>query len=186
MELVIDFLYLDLSTCTRCINTNKNLEAALINVSSILSNAGNNIVLNKTLIENEEQAIQHKFELSPTIRINGKNIDIENRESICDSCSDLCSCEEGTSCRVWYYKGKEYNEAPVEMIIDAILTEVYSNKNNTEEKENYKVPQNLKTFFNSKSESSCCDSETLETCCETEEKADCCGETQTTSSCNCM
>lgn len=41
---------------------------------------------------------------------------MEMYESECDSCTDLCGCEEGTRCREWLYQGERYTEAPVPMI----------------------------------------------------------------------
>ena len=54
-------------------------------------------------------------------------------------------------CRVWMYKGKEYNAPPKAMIIDAILREVYSDKNvllsDGVDREAYQLPENLRRFF---------------------------------------
>ncbi len=73
------------------------------------------------------------------------------RESLCESCGDLCG--EEVDCRVWVYKGKEYNIPPKAMIIDAILREVYSDKkaqlNDKVDRETYQLPENLRRFFES-------------------------------------
>ena len=56
-------------------------------------------------------------------------------------------------CRVWVYKGKEYNAPPKAMIIDSILREVYSDKkaqlNDKDDREPYQLPENLQQFFES-------------------------------------
>ena len=56
-------------------------------------------------------------------------------------------------CRVWVYKGKEYNVPPKAMIIDAILREVYGNtekiSDNEVNKKSYQLPENLRRFFES-------------------------------------
>jgi hypothetical protein len=123
----IDFMYLDLSICTRCQGTGDSLEEAIEDVAKVLELAGAEVVVNKVHIDSKEKAIQYRFESSPTIRINGKDMQLEMRESLCESCGDLCGDE--VDCRVWVYKGKEYKVPPKAMIIDSILREVYSDKN---------------------------------------------------------
>ena len=54
--IAIDFLYLDLETCTRCRGTDANLEAALTQVQHILAAAGVEVSLRKTLVASAEQA----------------------------------------------------------------------------------------------------------------------------------
>jgi hypothetical protein len=54
--IAIDFLYLDLDVCTRCIGTNTNLEAALLEVSQILRAADVEVSVTKILVQSEEQA----------------------------------------------------------------------------------------------------------------------------------
>ena len=149
-EIVIDFLYLDLSVCARCQGTDANLEDAILEVSSVLKAAGYTIQVNKVNIISKELAYEYKFLSSPTIRINGKDIEIEVKESSCKECGDLCGDE--VDCRVFTYEGKEYSQPPKEFIINAILREVYSDKTNegmTEEAVPYEVPDNLKNFFDS-------------------------------------
>lgn len=143
----IDFLYLDLSVCTRCQGTDSSLDEALAEVSKVLEATGVEVVVNKINVTNEELAIKHKFVSSPTIRVNGKDIQMEVKESLCESCGDLCGDE--VDCRVWVYQGKEYNVPPKAMIIEAILKEVYGGgdgDNNTIVRE-YVMPQNLKQFY---------------------------------------
>lgn len=150
-KIIIDFLFLDLSICTRCQGTESSLEEAIKDVAKVLELAGIEVVVNKIHIDSKEKAIQYRFESSPTIRINGNDIQLEMRESLCESCGDLCGDE--VDCRVWVYKGKEYNVPPKAMIIDAILREVYSDKkaqlNNRVGKEAYQLPENLRRFFES-------------------------------------
>lgn len=150
-KIIIDFMYLDLSICTRCQGTEDSLEEAIADVAKVLELTGAEVVVNKIHIDSTEKAIQYRFESSPTIRINRKDIQLEMRESLCESCGDLCGDE--VDCRVWVYKGKEYNVPPKAMIIDAILREVYSDKkaqlNNRVGKEAYQLPENLRRFFES-------------------------------------
>lgn len=88
-QLVIDLLYLDLSVCTRCQGADHNLDQAIAEVSGILKAAGFEIIVNKINISTKEMAIKHQFLSSPTIRINGIDIDLAVKESTCKECGDL-------------------------------------------------------------------------------------------------
>ncbi|HSR03592.1 MAG TPA: DUF2703 domain-containing protein [Proteiniclasticum sp.] len=159
-RIVIDLLYLDLSVCTRCQGTETTLDSALTDVSKVLEAAGAEVVVNKVHVLNEELAKKYQFVSSPTIRVNGRDIQMEIKESLCESCGDLCG--DDVDCRLWVYNGQEYTVPPKAMITDAILKEVYGSKDEKKEKQNYILPDNLKHFYqtmeekNSKSENSCC------------------------------
>lgn len=148
---IIDFLYLDLNICNRCQGTDQGLEEAIADVTKVLESAGVEIIVNKIHINSKEKAIQYRFVTSPTIRVNGRDIQMEFKESLCETCGDLCGDE--VDCRVWVYKGKEYNVPPKAMIIDAILREVYGNtkkmSDNEVNKKLYQLPENLRRFFES-------------------------------------
>jgi O-phosphoseryl-tRNA(Cys) synthetase len=150
-KIIIDLLYLDLNICNRCQGTDEGLEEAIADVTKVLESVGVEIIVNKIHINSKEKAIQYRFVTSPTIRVNGRDIQMEFKESLCESCGDLCGDE--VDCRVWVYKGKEYNIPPKAMIIDAILREVYGNtekKSNDEvNKKSYQLPENLRRFFES-------------------------------------
>ncbi|SKA93975.1 protein of unknown function [Caloramator quimbayensis] len=145
-KLIIDFLYLDLSVCERCQGTDKSLDEAINEVSKVLESAGIDVIVNKINVNSEELARKYKFLSSPTIRVNGRDIQMDVKESLCESCGDLCGDE--VDCRVWVYQGKEYSSPPKAMIIESILKEVYGGNNSidSEEKE-YVMPDNLKKFY---------------------------------------
>jgi hypothetical protein len=144
----IDFLYLDLSTCTRCQGTDRSLEEALDEVSQVLKATGTEVVVNKINITSEELAIKHRFVSSPTIRVNGRDIQMEVKESLCESCGDLCG--EDVDCRVWVYEGEEYTVPPKAMIIEAILNAVFGRQDSGPAEQPYVLPENLKRFYAAK------------------------------------
>jgi len=143
-RIVIDFLYLDLSICTRCQGTEAVLEEAMAEVSQVLQAAGFDVIINRVNITSRELAIAHRFLSSPTIRVNGRDIDTDVRETLCESCGDLCG--ERVDCRVWTYQGREYTVPPKAMIVDALLRAAYTPDVQAEEKE-YALPPNLARFF---------------------------------------
>lgn len=153
-KIAIDFLYLDLNVCTRCQGTDNSLDEAVSEVSKVLEAAGTEVVVNKINVVSEALAIQHKFISSPTIRVNGNDIQVDVKESLCESCGDLCGDE--VDCRVWTYQGQEYTVPPKAMIIEAMLREVYGNGSINQESKQYEVPENLRHFYASMSDPKDC------------------------------
>lgn len=189
-ELVIDFLYLDLETCTRCRGTDANLEAALAQVGHVLDAAGMEVAVRKTLVASAEQAQALGFVSSPTIRVNGQDIALELRESSCAECGEACGCDGAIDCRVWVWQGQEYTQAPPAMIVDAILRAVYGGTEQAAAPIPAAVPENLARFFAGKAHlvaaaASCCASSEQVACCEPSQKASCCGEA-TSGGCGCQ
>jgi hypothetical protein len=178
----IELLALDLKTCTRCVGSLTNIQQAIALLQNVLEVTNVQVSVAQRLIESEEQARQYQFVSSPTIRVNGIDIVLETDESQCDSCSDLCDCDGGVSCRVWHYRGEEYTEAPVGLIVEAILAAIYHDSVATVSAFNtyVGVPDNLKQFFESQRErsmepdSTCCSASEQATCCDVEAKPECC------------
>jgi len=146
-RLEIEFLYLDLSVCTRCQGTKSTLEEAIAEAARVLEATGIQVTVRNIHVQTEEQARELGFVSSPTIRINGKDIQLDVKESLCESCGDLCG--EDVDCRVWVYQGREYTVPPRAMIIEAILREVYGGADEIPEatRQIKDVPDNLKRFF---------------------------------------
>ncbi len=143
--IVIDLLYLDLSLCKRCQGAETNLDDALADVSKVLEAAGAEVEVNKVHVSSEEKAKEYQFVSSPTIRVNGRDIQMEIKESICESCGDICS--DDVDCRVWVYQDQEYTVPPKAMITEAILREVYGKSEKSKEKQEYIIPENLRRFY---------------------------------------
>lgn len=144
-EIVIDFLFLDVSVCTRCQGADNSLDEALGDVAKVLEATSVAVKVNKINVNTEELALKHQFVSSPTIRVNGRDIQLEIKESLCESCGDLCGDE--VDCRVWVYQGEEYNIPPKAMIIEAILKSVYGIEAEIIHDSEYLVPANLKQFY---------------------------------------
>jgi hypothetical protein len=190
-ELLIDFLYFDLETCTRCRGTDANLEAALADVGHVVAAAGVDVSVRKTLVASAEQARMLGFVSSPTIRVNGQDIALELRESSCAECGEACGCEGSIDCRVWVWQGQEYTQAPPAMIVDAILQAVFSGVPQAAAPVPMgAVPDNVVRFFAGKERlanetASCCSPAEHAACCEPSQKASCCGEAAL-GSCGCQ
>lgn len=144
-KIEVDFLYLDLSVCERCMGTDDNLEEAINLLRPLVKELGFEIVLNKINITSKELAIRHKFLSSPTIRINGRDICLNVKENACGCCSDLSGND--VDCRVFVYDEKEYTTPPKSMIIDAVLSKLYLPEKSAGKAEAYVFPGNLEVFF---------------------------------------
>ena len=187
----IEFLYLDLDVCTRCKGTDANLETALRIADEVLQASGTDVSTRKVLVDSAETARKLRFLSSPTIRINGRDIALNFRETLCDSCGEACACAGGVECRVWVYEDKEYTKVPVPLIVNAILSEIYDSQSVARPASSrpFEVSKNLQHFFAAKKAAeSCCSAEEKTSCCEPSEKSSCCGsdEQGTAAICGCQ
>ena len=148
-----ELLAFDLTRCGRCVGSLDNIERAIDIVRPVLDVSGVTMNVRKLVVASEEQARQYKFVSSPTVRVNGRDIVFDTVESRCESCTDLSGCDEGIGCRVWRYRGEEYTEAPVGLVVEAILREVFGGHSDSEgdAPAYHGVPKNVQRFFRSKS-----------------------------------
>jgi hypothetical protein len=146
----LDFLYLDLEVCWPCRSTESNIEGALSEVAGILRATGVEVIINKTHVQSLEQAVSLSFLSSPTVRINGQDLQLDFKENYCATCSQLSGT--ATDCRVWLYQGEEYSAPPRAMIIEAVLQEVYGGSQSQSLKivRREDALRNLTRFFQSK------------------------------------
>lgn len=176
-RLELDLLAVDLTTCDRCVGSERNIENALELIRGVLDATGDTVEVRKTVVASAEQARELRLLSSPTIRVNGRDIALDLKESPCGS--GVCACAEGPiDCRVWTYEGRDYTEAPMGLIVDAVLGELYGNAEHaasTPDHE-YELPRHLASFFADRPASNhegagasaptddCCDGPVKETC----------------------
>ncbi|MCL1907594.1 MAG: arsenite efflux transporter metallochaperone ArsD [Propionibacteriaceae bacterium] len=139
----VDYLYLDLTTCTRCQATDSATKEALAVLSDVFGTLGYDARLNEVNITSRELAEQYRFLSSPTIRVNGVDIETTLKESDCADCGSLSGCS--TDCRVFTYDGQDYEQPPTAMIVDGILRVLYGGKQ--PDTTPYVLPSNLEQFF---------------------------------------
>lgn len=144
----IELLALDLETCGRCSRTAGNLDEALASAADALRKADVEVEVRKEVVRTEADARRLRFVSSPTIRVNGRDIALELRESSCRDCGSLCGCGGGIDCRVWVWQGQEYTEAPKAMILDAVLRAAEEpDRLAPAPRGPYRMPENLRRFF---------------------------------------
>lgn len=151
---LVEYLYLDLNTCERCVGTDDILDEVMATLTPAIEMAGYNVKYNKIKMDTQEIARQYQFVSSPTIRVNGHDICQSVAENSCGCCSEISGTD--VECRVFEYNGLVYEVPPKEMIAEAILTTVFisSDKFNYVSQE-YELPQNLRMFFEGKKSKEC-------------------------------
>ena len=154
-------LVIDLETCKRCVPTGDQLKVAVNLLAPAAEALGIDLRHQAIIVQTPEEAKEHGLLSSPTIRLNGRDIAQDIRESECESCGDLTINNTSVDCREWYYKGKVYPAAPVPMLVEAIMGAML----NIDEispvipTQLEELPENLQRYFNNKKQttvSSCC------------------------------
>ncbi len=121
MEMKVQLLYI--LDCPWCVKTKKLIAESLEELEAKAK-------VEEILIDSDEKAKKYEFTGSPTIRINGKDIEEEVSKGQCLPCEEIAEiAKEATDfvkkecrcgCRIYFYKGKQYPYPPKEMIKEAI------------------------------------------------------------------
>ena len=157
----VDLLVIDLNTCERCVPTGDQLRVAVGLLAPVAEALGIDLRHHETVVRTAAEAKEHALLSSPTIRLNGRDIAQDIRESECESCGDLTANNTSVDCREWHYRGKVYFSAPAPMLIEAIMDAML----NIDKMPPIvpiplnKLPENLQQYFNNKKQtgvSSCC------------------------------
>ncbi|MEA4815459.1 MAG: DUF2703 domain-containing protein [Lachnospiraceae bacterium] len=144
---MVEYLYLDLKTCDRCIGTDSVLNEVLITLAPVLKLAGYKVEFKKIEIKTAELAERYQFLSSPTIRIKGHDICKSVKENGCGCCSEISGRD--IDCRLFEYKGAGYEIPPKEMLAEAILKAIFGTTSE-DDCGRYELPDNLKVFFEGK------------------------------------
>ncbi len=117
----IEFLYI--LDCPWCVKTKELLRKSL-------EELGIKTNIREILIDSDEKARKYNFVGSPTIRIDGKDIQEEVNKGRCLPCEELARNSEettefikrecGCGCRIYFFRGKQYPYPPKAMIKEAI------------------------------------------------------------------
>lgn len=121
VEMKIQILYI--LDCPWCVKTKELIRESLREL-------GIKSDIEEVLIDSDEKAKEYNFVGSPTIRINGKDIQEDVSKGKCLPCEELAELTKGTTefikqecrcgCRIYFYKSKQYSYPPKEMIKKAI------------------------------------------------------------------
>jgi len=111
IRLDVEFLFLDLSSCDRCRQTEGQLTQALHELRPVLETEGISPVIHHIHI--------------------GHDIQTDWKATPCAPCEGLCGTGEAVRCREWWYRGSWYSAPPKGLLFKAILQEVYDRKLST-------------------------------------------------------
>lgn len=153
-KVLVEYLYLDLSTCDRCIGTDLELVEVLDVLTPALRLAGYDVQYRKIEMSTADLARQYRFLSSPTIRVNGRDIGGAVKENGCGCCSDISGTD--VDCRVWEAEGRTYEVPPRELLAEEIMRTVFGTQADDCRFTDFKLPENLEEFFRGKSGNCSC------------------------------
>jgi len=112
--------------CPWCVKTREIVRESL-------KGLGVKAVVKEILIDSDAKARKHGFPGSPTVRVDGKDVQENPAKGKCLPCEDLamkgrasefarkdCRC----GCRIYLYRGKQYPYPPKGMIKESIIKRI--------------------------------------------------------------
>ncbi|MFA7429321.1 MAG: DUF2703 domain-containing protein [Rhodospirillaceae bacterium] len=151
----VDLLYIDIQTCDRCQGAAKHLDQALTAVRPLLDLLGIDVTVTETLIDSAEKAEAWRLVSSPTVRIDGRDIQATLSESACGACSSLIPAG-AVDCREWPWRGQVHSSPPAGMLAEAIVRAALDDGPAEPDNTVYTLPSNLRRFFSSGCPTGCC------------------------------
>lgn len=154
----VELLVIDLTSCARCVPTGGQLKQAVDLLAPVAEALGIELKHREIVVKTPQEAKALGFLSSPTIRLNGRDIAQDIRESLCESCGDLTENNTLVDCREWHYRGKVYSAAPLPLLIEAIMAGMLNIDTPPVTPEPIsELPENLQRYFDHKKQNkSCC------------------------------
>jgi len=153
----IDLLVVDLSTCKRCVPTGDQLRTAVRLLAPAAEALGIELRHHEIVVQTQQEAKKHALLSSPTIRLNGRDIAQDIRESLCESCGDLTHSNTPVDCREWHYQGRVYFAAPLPLLIEAVMEAMLNIDAPPVIPEPLEeLPENLQRYFSDKKRTAGC------------------------------
>jgi hypothetical protein len=154
----VELLVIDLTTCKRCVPTGDQLQQAVRLLDPVAEALGIELKHHEIVVQTPQEAKAHALLSSPTIRLNGRDIEQDIRESLCESCGDLTENNTLVDCREWHYRGKVYSAAPLPLLVEAIMAAMLAiDRPPVVPAPIKELPENLQRYFdNKKLTISCC------------------------------
>ena len=145
-KIIIEYLYLDLTVCDRCIGTDVVVRSVVDKLRPAFEIAGYELELRMVEMKDIEVARKYRLMTSPTIRVNGMDICESVKESDCGCCGDISGTQ--VDCRVFTYEGVDYDVPPEAMVAEGILSKAFQKP--ADDPMPYSMPENLIRFFEGK------------------------------------
>lgn len=150
----VDLLVINLDICKRCVPTGDQLRTAVQLLKPAADSLGIELRHHEFVVQTPAEAKVKALLSSPTIRLNGRDIAQDIRESVCESCGDITNNNTSIDCREWHYRGKVFSSAPLPMLTEAIMGAML----NIDEMPLVvpapleELPENLQRFFDNRKE----------------------------------
>lgn len=152
-----DLFVIDLSTCKRCVPTGDQLKLAVRLLAPVAEAFGIELRHHEIVVQTPQEAKENALLSSPTIRLNGRDITQDIRESICESCGDLTNNNTSIDCREWHYRGKVYFAAPLPLLVEAIMGAMLNMETPpVVQAPIEELPENLERYFSNKKQTAGC------------------------------
>ena len=154
----VELLVIDLTSCARCVPTGGQLKQAVGLLAPVAEALGIELKHREIVVQTPQEAKKHALRSSPTIRLNGRDIEQDIRESLCESCGDLTENNTLVDCREWHYRGKVYSAAPLALLVEAIMAAMLQIDKPPVVPQPLRVlPENLERYFaNKRKTATCC------------------------------
>jgi len=149
-EIALEFLYLDKAACEPCGETAQSLETAAEAARPPLEAMGYSLSIEKKHITSRALAKAERLVSSPTIRVNGIDIDPAVTEDDCPSCGTLAGDDTKVNCRIWHWRGQVFPAAPVGKIVESLMIAAAGTAQAPEPEGAFSLPENLERFFAAK------------------------------------
>lgn len=153
----VELLAIDLSSCKRCVPTGDQLKRAVSLLTPVAVALGIELRHREIVIQTPQESKEHALLTSPTIRLNGRDIAQDIRESLCESCGDLTDNNTLVDCREWHYRGRIYSAAPLPLLIESIMGAMLNmDMPQVVPSPLEELPENLQRYFNDKKQPARC------------------------------
>lgn len=157
--MAIEFLYLDAKVCEPCNGTALALDQAIAAMSEPFEHLNIEIVQKNIHVNSKAIAKSERLIASPTIRINGLDIDPAVTQDDCPTCGSIIGDDNQVNCRTWHWNEQVFNAAPVGKIIEAMAKAATVNNgaccgdaccDPDQAEPSYSLPTNLERFFDAR------------------------------------
>lgn len=147
-SITIEVFYLDSNVCDRCRNTLAAVDDAVALMKPIAGALGYALTVHRVHITSLSLAQRHHFVGSPTVRVNGRDVNENIAEDSCLACGSLCG--DSVTCRTFTYQGQTSQILPLGLMIETMMKALLSPSPH-QDTTPYEVPANLKRFFEGQS-----------------------------------
>ena len=114
----IELFALDTDHCSPCRAALSNLQEAAAELTRTLDSSTYDVDARLVRLSSPEQARELGVLSSPTVRVNGLDIELDVEEEPCTTCSDLAGAD--IACRTYEWQGRRHDHPPVALLVERV------------------------------------------------------------------